>query len=56
MIVNSGAQGIGEDILTEGETLEELMANIKEAVALHFDGIEPLPDMLLVSIANQRVQ
>ena len=43
------ARGIGEDIFTQGETLDELMENIKEAVALHFDGIEPLPDILLIS-------
>jgi predicted RNase H-like HicB family nuclease len=43
------ARGIGEDIFTQGETLDELMENIKEAVALHFDGIEPLPDTLLMS-------
>jgi predicted RNase H-like HicB family nuclease len=43
------ARGIGEDIFTQGETLDELMENIKEAVALHFDGIGPLPDILLIS-------
>ena len=43
------ARGIGEDIFTQGETLDELIENIKEAVALHFDGIEPLPDILLIS-------
>ena len=43
------ARGIGEDIFTQGETLDELIENIKEAVALHFDGIDPLPDVLLIS-------
>ena len=43
------ARGIGEDIFTQGETLDELLENIKEAVALHFDEIEPLPDILLIS-------
>ena len=43
------ARGIGEDIFTQGETLDELIENIKEAVALHFDGIEPLSDILLIS-------
>ncbi len=50
------ARGIGEDIFTQGETLDVLIGNIKEAVALHFHGIEPLPDILLISIANQRGQ
>lgn len=31
------ARGIGEDIFTQGETLDELIENIKEAVALHFE-------------------
>ena len=42
------ARGIGEDIFTQGETLDELIKNIKEAVALHFDGIELLTDVLLI--------
>jgi len=33
------ARGIGEDIFTQGETVDELYANIKEAVALHFENI-----------------
>ena len=31
------ARGIGEDIFTQGKTLDELMGNIKEAVSLHFE-------------------
>ena len=31
------ARGIGEDIFTQGQTVDELYANIKEAVALHFE-------------------
>ena len=30
------ARGIGADIFTQGKTLDKLMENIKEAVALHF--------------------
>ena len=43
------ARGIGEDIFTQGKTFDELIDNIKEAVALHFEGAEPLPDVLLLS-------
>ena len=32
------ARGIGEDIFTQGQTVDELYGNIEEAVALHFDG------------------
>lgn len=31
------ARGIGEDIFTQGENLDELMGNIKEAAALYCD-------------------
>jgi len=30
------SRGIGIDIFTQGKTLDELMANIKEAVEVHF--------------------
>lgn len=30
------ARGIGEDIFTQGDTLDELYKNIKEAVSVHF--------------------
>lgn len=30
------ARGIGQDIFTQGSTLDELFENIKEAVATHF--------------------
>lgn len=31
------ARAMGESIFTEGETLDELKANIREAVQCHFD-------------------
>ena len=31
------ASAMGESIFTEGETLEELRTNIKEALQCHFD-------------------
>ena len=37
------ARGIGEDIFTQGGTLDELFQNIKEAVSVHFGDItEPI--------------
>jgi predicted RNase H-like HicB family nuclease len=30
------ARGIGEDIFTQGKTLDELYQNIKEAVSAHY--------------------
>jgi predicted RNase H-like HicB family nuclease len=45
------ARGIGEDIFTQGQTVDELYANIKEAVSVHFeDGSHPGEiDILIVS-------
>jgi predicted RNase H-like HicB family nuclease len=43
------ARGIGEDIFTQGKTFDELIENIKEAVALHFEDNKSLPDVLLLS-------
>lgn len=31
------ARGIGADFFTQGKTLDELMDNIREAAALHFE-------------------
>ena len=31
------ARGVGEDLFAQGETLDELMENIKEAASLHFE-------------------
>lgn len=43
------ARGMGEDIFTQGRTLDELHANVEEAVAAHF-GETPGPiHVVLVS-------
>ena len=42
------ARGIGEDIFTQGKTLDELHQNIKEAVIVHYGEIdEPLTILTL---------
>jgi predicted RNase H-like HicB family nuclease len=45
------ARGIGEDIFTQGQAVDELYANMREAVSLHFDdGPRPVDiDILIVS-------
>jgi len=43
------ARGLGVDIFTQGATLDELMENIKEAVALHFEGSGETPEVLVLS-------
>ncbi len=43
------ARGIGVDIFTQGRTLDELLENIKEAVALHFEESGERPEILVLS-------
>lgn len=45
------ARGIGEDIFTQGKSLDELYENIKEAVAAHFGEIrEPITILTLSEV------
>jgi len=49
------ARGIGEDIFAQGNTLDELYQNIKEAVSVHYGEIaEPITILTLseVKLAN----
>ncbi len=50
------ARGIGVDIFTQGENLDDLMGNIKEAVALHFeDELRRGEEIRILSIAEMEV-
>jgi len=45
------ARGIGEDIFTQGKTLDELYQNIKEAVSAHYgDTDEPVTILTLSEV------
>ncbi len=45
------ARGIGEDIFTQGSTIDELFHNIKEAVGVHFGEItEPITILALSEV------
>lgn len=45
------ARGIGEDIFTQGKSLDELNENIKEAVAVHYEDIdEPITILTLSEV------
>jgi len=51
------ARGIGEDIFTQGNTLENLYQNIKEAVSVHYgETDEPITILTLseVKLANAK--
>ena len=49
-------RGIGVDIFTQGKTLEEFAANIREAVELHFaDALEKGETIRILSISGAEV-
>lgn len=48
------AKALGESIFTEGETLEEVKSNIKEAVECHFDEAE-LPNLIRLHIVKDEL-
>jgi predicted RNase H-like HicB family nuclease len=48
------ARALGESIFTEGDSLDELKVNIKEAVACHFDD-ENRPKLLRLHIVKDEL-
>lgn len=49
------ARGIGEDIFTQGQTVDELYRNIKEAVALHFEDDLPASDIDILIVSEMKL-
>lgn len=51
------ARSIGQDIFTQGQKVDELYKNIREAVAFHFDGVfPPSPFRLLASLGYEVIR
>lgn len=48
------ARALGEAIFTEAETLETLRANVKEAVACHYDDVET-PKLIRLHIVKDEL-
>jgi predicted RNase H-like HicB family nuclease len=48
------AKALGESIFTEGETLEEVKVNIREAVECHFEETE-LPKLIRLHIVKDEL-
>jgi predicted RNase H-like HicB family nuclease len=46
------ARGIGEDIFTQGKTVDELYKNIREAVTLHFEDRVPATDIDILVVSE----
>ena len=49
------AQGLGYSIFTEGETIEELKKNIKEALRCHFDKKVDIPKIVRLHFVREEV-
>lgn len=51
------AAALGQDIFTEGDTLDELRANVREAVQCHFGdgGPGPLPGVIRLHFVRDEV-
>jgi predicted RNase H-like HicB family nuclease len=47
------ARGVGADIVTEADTLDELRANVREAVECHFD--DPPPRLVRLHFVRDEV-
>lgn len=46
------ARGIGEDVFTHAKTVDELYANIREAVNLHFEDRVPASDIDILVVSE----
>jgi predicted RNase H-like HicB family nuclease len=49
------AKALGVPIFTEGNTREELTANVREAVEVHFDSPEQMPKIVRLHYVHDEV-
>ena len=49
------ARAVGQSIFTEGETRDDLVANIRDAVQVHFDGPDQTPRLLHLHYVHDQV-
>ncbi len=47
------ARALGHSIFTEGENLDELKANIKDALRCHFDSEKDIPKIVRLHIVKE---
>ena len=47
------AKAIGEGIFTQGETLQEIKENIKDAISCHYDRKEDIPACIRLHIVHE---
>ena len=49
------AEALGEDIITQGDSLEELKENIKDALECHFGDKDKIPRIIHLHIVRDEV-
>lgn len=49
------AQALGHGIFTEGADMQELKANIKEALRCHFDNEKDIPQVIRLHMVTEEV-
>ncbi len=49
------ARGIGEDIFSEGNTLEEIRRNLREAVLCHYDSKDDIPSTIRLHWVKEEI-
>jgi predicted RNase H-like HicB family nuclease len=49
------AQALGFSIFTQGETVEELKANIMDALRCHFDEIQDIPRIVRLHFVKEEI-
>jgi hypothetical protein len=47
------AKAIGESIFTQGETLDEIKANIKDALSCHYERKEDIPACIRLHVVHE---
>jgi predicted RNase H-like HicB family nuclease len=49
------ARALGYSIFTEGDSLEELKENIKDAIRCYFDSDKDIPDVVRLHIVKEEI-
>ncbi|EHQ29977.1 type II toxin-antitoxin system HicB family antitoxin [Mucilaginibacter paludis] len=49
------ARALGEGIFTEGDTMDELKANIREAVHCHYDNEADIPKIIRLHLVKEEI-
>jgi predicted RNase H-like HicB family nuclease len=49
------ARALGFPIFTEGETIEEIKENVKDALRCHFEKVEDIPPLIRLHIVREEL-